>query len=165
MSLPAQLYAVPQVARPARHIAVVDRKKTAVADHERDVRTKRKIEQADRVLNQLADRSKMLAAQIKALQRIKNAADARYEKIEDRIVREMTAARLEKAPGLRVTFSTRLAPASLIVDNENLIPAEYFNEKIVSTVDKVAIKAAIERGVEFKEGALHLAQKVSLIRK
>lgn len=133
------------------------------AEREKELRTKRKIDQAAGVLDRIDARTKQLQAQIKLLQRRKNALDARCERIEDRILTEMMDSGLKQATGLQRTFTQRPAPESLVVDDETLIPAEYLRESVLSAPDKVAIKQALAQGAEI--GGVHLQQKISLVRK
>ncbi len=140
------------------------RKAEANAEREAEIRIKRKVEQAHGVLCRLEARSKRLALQMKELQQRKQAADSRAERIEDRILREMGEAGLQKLAGLRITFTARPSgnPA-LFIDDESLIPGEYIKETLVSAVDKLAIKAALARHEEIE--GVRLTQKVSLVRK
>lgn len=137
------------------------RKAEANTERDAETRVKRKVEQAHRVLCQLEARSSRLTLQIKELQRRKTVADTRASAIEDRILQEMGDA--EKVTGLRVTFSKRPAPLALAVLDEKVIPPEYFRETLVSSVDKIAIKAALANGADI--AGVALTQKVSLIRK
>lgn len=149
--------------RPPKPTAAA-RKAEAHAERNAESRVKRKVEQAHAVLNALEARSKDLARQIKALQKRKQATDARLERIEDRILVEMGDAGLDKVAGLRVTFIARPSGnPSLIVDDEKAIPDEYIRETFSTAVDKLAIKAALDKGVTVP--GVSLTQKVSLIRK
>jgi hypothetical protein len=165
MALPANLYAIPELPAPKRKLNVVEKREEVKLSHDREMELKQNIERCDRVLTKLEERRARRTAFIRALQKRNAADDARIAKIEDRTLTWMTANRIDKACGLRTTFTAKPNPASLVVDNESLIPAEYLNEKVVTTPDKVAIKTALAKGVEFPEGAVHLEQGVSLIRK
>lgn len=162
MPAPAAAYANLQLVRPPKPTRA-SRKAEANTERDAETRLKRKIEQAHRVLCQLEARSSRLTLAIKELQRRKAVADARASAIEDRILQEMGAA--EKVTGLRVTFSQRPSPLALAVLDETLIPAAYFHpDKLVpGAPDKIAIKAALERGEQID--GVKLTQKVSLIRK
>jgi len=149
--------------RPRKPTAI-GRKTEANEQREAETRLKRKIDQAHRVLCKLEARAQRLALQMKELQKRKGATDSRAARIEDRILREMGDAGLEKSAGLRITFSARPSgnPA-LVVDDDKLIPAEYIKETLVSAVDKLAIKAALARGEDI--AGVRLTQSVSLVRK
>ena len=155
-------YANLSLVRPRKPTAI-GRKTEANEQREAESRLKRKIDQAHAVLSKLEARSRRFALQMKELQQRKAAADNRAARIEDRILREMGDAGLEKSAGLRITFSLRPAPLALDVLDEKSIPREYFREKLTSSVDKLAIKAALERGEDI--AGVRLTQKVSLIRK
>lgn len=140
------------------------RKAEAQTERHAESRVKRKVEQTHRVLNTLEGRSKDLARQIKALQKRKQAADARAERIENRALQEMSTAGLAQVAGLRISLIARPSgnPA-LIVDDEKLIPEQYFREALVTSVDKLAIKAALDRHEDV--AGVHLVQSVGLVRK
>ena len=53
--------------------------------------------------------------------------------------------------------------ASLVVEDQSQIPSEYVRTKKQNEPNKVAIKVALERGVEI--GGVRLVQSISLIRK
>lgn len=147
-----------------RKPTVADRKAEAQSERHAESRVKRKVEQAHRVLTALEGRSKALALQIKALQRRKQAAEARIELIEDRALEEMSAAGLQTLAGLRISLIARPSGnPRLIVDDEKLIPEQYFREELITSVDKLAIKAALDRHEEI--AGVHLTQSVSLVRK
>ncbi|HZQ53297.1 MAG TPA: siphovirus Gp157 family protein [Bryobacteraceae bacterium] len=128
-----------------------------------ELRQARKCDQAARVLDKLEARSASLAAEIKALQKRKAAIDARYTRIEDRVIAELQGAGYDRFHGIRAEFQLRNAPLALQVENESAIPPHFFREKIVTSVDKIAVKAAIEAGEDVP--GCSLTQKVSLIRK
>jgi Siphovirus Gp157 len=163
MPLPANLYAVPDVAPPQRKLSLAAKRERAKAGQEKELRLKRKCDQADRVLSKIETRCASLAQQIKILHKRKAFLEARAAKIEDRCLEEMSAAGLEKICGMRIALIARPAPAALVVDDESLIPIGYIREKLVSSVDKVAIKSDLAKGVEV--AGVHLEQKVSLLRK
>jgi hypothetical protein len=77
----------------------------------------------------------------------------------------MAAARLDKAAGLRVTFSTRANPLSLVIDDEAAVPAKWLRETQLSAPDKLAIKAALAADPDLEIAGVHLEQGVSLVRK
>jgi hypothetical protein len=161
MSLPASAYAIVPNPPPQRASAV-QRKAAAREEHSREARLKCKIDQASRVLDRIDRQAAALAAQMNALAVRKAALTRRTERIEDRVLSEMLANRLEKVSGNRVTFTARAAAAALVVDNESLVPSEFLREKLVSSVDKIAIKLALAKGADVP--GVSLAQKVSLIR-
>jgi phage-related minor tail protein len=177
--IPASAYAnlalVPP--RTAAKTTTHARQLEAVAERDRELLLKRKIDQANHVLDRLEARSLAFKRQIAALQKRKNRAEARHERIEDRIIGDMLDARLDKACGLHATFTTRPNAASLMIDHDELIPPEFLRHIPASEEpDKVALKAALAKRADetpeaYKErtaplfAAVHLEQSVSLIRK
>jgi hypothetical protein len=180
MPIPASAYAnvlhlVPPAAlkkptAPARQAA-------AELAREAELRLKRKIDQANRVLDRLEARGIEQGIALKALQKRKAATLARIERIEDRALAEMSKASLDKASGIRYTFEARQNAASLLVDHDELVPKEFRRTIPESDApDKVAMKAFLQKrtgetDADYEErtaalsAAVHLEQTVSLIRK
>jgi len=157
-----------------RLYAVVSHQPAAAPAHKRqaaDIRqekadefqAKKAIDRTNAVLDRLEARAAAYAKQIACLQRRKRLAEARFERVEDEVIKRMQAALLTKADGFHVQFSTRVAPPSLVVDDEAAIPSEYIREKYVSEPMKVEIKAALALGVEIP--GVRLTRKISLLRK
>jgi hypothetical protein len=171
MALPASLYAnIPQrgpqlVPAPATKPIAHERKAAAAPERERELRVKQKIDQADRVLDRLEARSAQLAAEINRLQARKAHTTGRRDRVESRILSEMTAAGLERAAGNSARWTAKPNAQSLVVDDESLIPAEYLRETLASAADKIAIKAALARDPDLTIAGCHLEQSVSLVRK
>ena len=165
MPLPVTAYSNLSLVRPTPKRTAATVKASANAERNAEDRLRRKIEQANRVLDRLAAREKLLAGRIKTLQGRRAVNYRRTERIEDRILTEMIEAGLKSCSGLRCSMTARPAPAALVVDDESLIPSEYKPEKTVVSVDKMAIKAALARDGELVIEGCHLEQKVSLIRK
>jgi hypothetical protein len=155
--IPLAKYANVPAYTPSPRLQVVE------PDRSAELRQARKIDQANGVMDQCEAASAALAAEIKALQKRKAAIDARYTKIEERIIREMQAGGFEKCHGKKTAFELRNAPLALQVADESQVPQEYLREKLATSVDKVALKAAIIKGLEIS--GCSLTQKVSLIRK
>jgi hypothetical protein len=164
LSNPA-LYAVVSPARKAPAATTTRTRSIAAVRDERtaELKAKRAIDRSNALLDRLETRQANLRKQVAQLQKRISCAGARAQRIEDKILEKMLKAGLEKADGFHVTFATRNAPASLIVDSEADIPAEYFREKLVSSVDKNAIKTAMAKGDEVP--GCHLETKLSLVRK
>ncbi len=152
-------------------------KSEARVQHDAEARLKRKIEQANRVLDALAARESQLSARIGQLSQRKDAALARAQRLEDRILAEMSAAGLAKATGLRTTFAARPCPLALEVKDAKLIPAQYFHtpKPPKPEPDKNAIKAVLARAecpsstpeelaAAAAIGGVRLTQKVALVR-
>jgi Siphovirus Gp157 len=135
---------------------------SAKASRERESGVKRAIDRADQVLSSLEARAAGFDRAIKALQARKKHALVRATAIEERVIELMSEAGLDKLVGNRATLSKRANALSLVVDDLNLIPAAYLRTKTITETDKVAIKVALDRGVEIS--GVHLTQSISLIR-
>jgi hypothetical protein len=163
MAIPASAYAnLALVPKPAAK-ATKPRAPEVAAKRDAELHLKRKLEQANTILNRLEARLEAKASAIRCLQKSKNMTAARIERIEDRFLNGMIAARVEKLSGLTTVFTTRQNAASLMIDDDSLIPDQYIRETLTSAPDKVAIKAALARDEEVP--GCHLEVSVSLIRK
>jgi hypothetical protein len=181
MAIPASAYAnlhlvPPPAAKPAKPIASA-RQQAALRERDRELRLKEKIDQANGILDLLEARGIAQGIELKAIQKRKAATLERIERIEDRILQEMANANLEKACGIRYTFTKRENAASLLVDHDELVPKEF--RRIVpasDAPDKVAMKAFLVRRIDEDDAAfeartaalsaaVHLEQSVTLLRK
>lgn len=97
-----------------------------------------------------ADNDRILALGIKErmtelaarLSRMEN----RYEGKRELIASTMAAADLKKIEAPDWTLSLRRIPPSVVIQNEELIPEQFKKSKTVVSVDKAALKAALETG-------------------
>jgi hypothetical protein len=148
--------------------SAAERKAEAASQRDAEARLKRKVEQANAVLDRLEERASYQAAVIKAMTRRKAATLARIERIEDRILREMDAAGLTEVTGIRSKMRSQLAAAALEIVDESLIPRMYFNTPKAppATPDKVAIKKALaaDDDLDPRDWGCKLTSKVSLVR-
>jgi hypothetical protein len=162
--IPLSKYANTPAFTPApKPVPAPDRKLELERERAQQTRLARKADQAARVLDKLEAQSAKFAARIRRLQKRKTALDARYTKVEDRVIAELQGAGYDRFHGLRSEFQLRNAPLALQVEDESAIPPHFVREKIVTSVDKVAIKAAMQAGEDVP--GCSLTQKVSLIRK
>ena len=143
--------------------SVHEQREAAAAERQAERHLKEKIDQTHRVLTKLEARAAAYGSLIKEMQRRKNALEARAERIEDRCLEQMHEARLNEVNGIRCRFTCRPAPPAVEVIDESAIPAEYLREKVLSSPDKIAIKAALARGEDV--AGVQLTQKIYLIRK
>lgn len=136
---------------------------------ETEARLKRKVEQANTILDRLEARAVTQAAAQRELAKRKAATLARIERIEDAILTEMHNAGLEKISGLRCTMRSQPAAASLEIVNSLLIPKQYMvpPKPAPASPDKVAIKKALAADDELDPAAwgVKLSTTISLIRK
>ncbi len=141
--------------------ASAPRRKTAELPEQKlaELKGKKAVDRASKILDRLEGRIEAYDVEIKRLQKRKALAHTRWERVQDECLERMIGAGLDKADAFEVTFS----PAALEVLDESLIPDEYIREKITTSADKIAIKAALARGLEI--AGVRLTQKLSLIRK
>ena len=67
----------------------------------------------------------------------------------------------EKAKGEQFTFKRRKFPPRVVVADERLLPKEYIKEKITTSIDKIAIKKALQNGDEVAGASLEQRQGVA----
>jgi hypothetical protein len=128
-----------------------------------EAKLKRAIDRTARLLDRLEARASGYDEQIKCLKARREAASRRAKHIEEQTLTLMGEAGLEKLTGTKVTLLMRANPPSLVVEDQCQIPSEYIRTKSTNEPKKVAIKVALERGVEI--GGVRLVQTISLIRK
>lgn len=143
-------------------LSAPERRREAERERAAEQKRKRDIDRAADLLDRLDARMNALSLSIAKLQRVKARMDARRERIEDRILGLMIEGRFARLDGYHRSFTTRSAPAALVVDDESKLPPEYFREKLVRACDKNAIKAALQRGEEIE--GVSLRQKMVLKR-
>jgi len=103
-----------------------------------------------------------------ALQRIKareSATKNKAKRLREYLIENMVKTGIKKVEALDHTFSvTLLAPrASMIIDDEITIPAEFLTEAKSYVVDKAALKKALETGLT--TSAAHLEYRQGLMIK
>lgn len=148
---------------PFRRLSLPEQRRQAERERSAELKRKRDIDRAAELLDRLEARMNALSRSIARLQRTKSIMAARYERIEDRVLTLISEGRLARLDGFQRSFTTRDAPAALAVDHEELVPDEYFREKLIREVDKNAVKQALAKGAVI--AGVRLTQKVSLLRK
>jgi hypothetical protein len=170
--------AILQPPRPIRQSSAA-LKLAAIAEHERELRFKRKVDQTNSILDRHEARIEKFSLQIAALQKRKTFLQARAKRIEDRALTELETLGAKKLAGMRHELEARpCGNPTVVVDNESLIPPKYMRQPPTppKAPDKVAIKTALTRGYapdateqEIAEAqsiqGVHLAQTVSLVRR
>ena len=89
---------------------------------------------------------------------------ARFETREDRkrqaVAQAMEAAVIKKIEAPEFTISLRNNPSKVVITDETRIPAEFWKEKIVKTLDRTLLKEALETdivpGAELSNGGASL---------
>lgn len=167
--LPKSLYANVQAFQPsAKHVnadieIAGSPKAAAIVARAAELEQAHKVDQFARIQDKGRARSEALAAQIKALQKRKAHVDARNQRHEERFITELQAGGYDKIHGFHAEYALKPAPLALQVLDESQIPDEYIRTSFVTAPDKIAIKAALQRGEEINGVAL--TQKVTLCRK
>jgi Gp157 protein len=145
------------------------RKATARVQDEAEARFKAKVDQCNRVLDALEELDQRLAKQIKEYQRRRSALASRIDRIQDAALEYMAAAGVEKLTGIRTSLQSRLAPPSLEVVDQTLIPREYLRQPKTPppAPNKAAIKDALaaREDVQPADWGCKLLSKITLLRK
>lgn len=81
------------------------------------------------------------------------------------IIRDyMVSSNLTSTQSGSYSLTVRAGVASVLINDEELIPAEYMVEKVTYSPDKKAIKAAIESGLEVKGAELLYGESSLMVR-
>lgn len=159
------LFAVPA---PALKVSGAERKAAAKVERSAEAEVKFQVDRADAILDRLEARAAVFARYVKAYQKRRTAALARYEKIEDEIIAIMEENNVCVLAGVRCSMRLQPAPEALEVLDEALVPNEFMRpSKTTYSVDKVAVKNALAANDELDPRAwgVKLTSKISLIRK
>lgn len=103
------------------------------------------------VIKNLEGQALMIDEEIKRLQERSKSIKSNCKRVQDYLLGTMLDTGKMKFTTSHFTFSTRKSEA-VVVEAEELIPAEYIKEKLTTSVDKTALKKAIKQG-EVIEGA------------
>jgi DNA gyrase/topoisomerase IV subunit A len=97
------------------------------------------------IMKQFDNDASIIEAEINRLRALLNKADQRKELFKQRLSEAMQQFGVEKITTPLLKLSFRKSEAVEITDGES-IPAEYYDEKIVTTLSKTRIKEAIKAG-------------------
>lgn len=100
----------------------------------------------------IEEQESALAKELKALQMQKKQFEAALETLELLVKQEFVDEGLQSDEGRNFKFNVSESQGALIVENEKMIPSEFFEEKVVRTLNKEKLKAAITMGM-FIDGA------------
>ena len=92
-------------------------------------------------------------SEIKRLQGLKKVRDNAITRMKSALLEAMQVYGIEKVESPTLTLSIRNNPESVEVLNEIQVDRRYWNEKVVWSLDKVAVKKAIQSG-EAVEGCV-----------
>ena len=100
-------------------------------------------------------------ARIEKLKKLKARAGRTKERVANIAANFLTAMGKEKAKGDQFTFKRRKFPPRVVVADESALPKEYIKEKITTSIDKIAIKKALQNGDEVTGASLEQRQGVA----
>lgn len=114
-------------------------------------------------LNQLSVDEKQIDAEIERLTKRKKSTANAYSSLHDLLMWQMQNFGKEEIKDATISIKVKENPVSVLIHDENLIPAHYKKEKITVTVDKIALKKAHADGFEI-DGAVFVRNKKLTIK-
>lgn len=97
-------------------------------------------------LTHLDDQAKLAGEEIKRLQLRKSSFEAQAERLKRYTISIMQEHMLPKLEGKYNTLALRQCPPSVEINDEAAIPSSFQTVKTVVSIDKTAIKKAIQQG-------------------
>lgn len=98
--------------------------------------------------------------EIERLKKLKARAGRTKERVTNIAANFLTAMGKDNAKGDQFTFKRRKFPPRVVVADEKLLPREYIKEKVLTSIDKMAIKKALQNGDEVAGASLEQRQGV-----
>lgn len=98
--------------------------------------------------------------EIERLKKLKARAGRTKERVTNIAANFLTAMGKDNAKGDQFTFKRRKFPPRVVVADEKLLPKEYIKEKVLTSIDKIAIKKALQNGDEVAGASLEQRQGV-----
>lgn len=98
--------------------------------------------------------------EIERLKKLKARAGRTKERVTNIAANFLTAMGKDNAKGEQFTFKRRKYPPRVVVADEKLLPKEYIKEKVLTSIDKIAIKKALQNGDEVAGASLEQRQGV-----
>lgn len=99
--------------------------------------------------------------EIERLKKLKARAGRTKERVTNIAANFLTVMGKDNAKGDQFTFKRRKFPPRVVVADERLLPKEYIKEKITTSIDKIAIKKALQNGEEVTGASLEQRQGVA----
>lgn len=99
--------------------------------------------------------------EIGRLRKLKERAGRTKERVANIAANFLTTMGKDKAKGDQFTFKRRKFPPRVVVADEKLLPKEYIKEKITTSIDKIAIKKALQSGEEVTGASLEQRQGIA----
>ena len=124
----------------------------------------RKVDSVAQFLAHCESQQQFAAEEIKRLQERKQFWARKEDRLKGYIQVVMESAGLKKLEGRTNTLSLRACPASVEVLDEAAVPEEYTVVKVESSVDKKAVNAALEDGIEIP-GVRLITDRKAVVRK
>jgi hypothetical protein len=101
---------------------------------------------------QQADQVEAIAEKIKRLQALKKSRESRLERVKAGYVEFLTALNKKKIETPNGNMTIAKTPGAVIIDSVDRLPPAYTTTTVNIVPNKVAIKSALQRGIEI-EGA------------
>lgn len=124
-----------------------------------------KIDYVARLSDQLDIQAKEVAKQIKELQSKKRMIENAGDNLDLFIKQEMSDEGMIGMEGDRFKFSLSDSQGSLLIDNEGLIPEEFFEEKIERVLNKEKLKAALTLGMVIEGASIKKGHRLMIKEK
>lgn len=99
--------------------------------------------------------------EIDRLRKLKERAGRTKERVANIAANFLTTMGKDKAKGDQFTFKRRKFPPRVVVADERLLPKEYIKEKITTSIDKIAIKKALQSGEQVTGASLEQREGVA----
>ena len=100
--------------------------------------------------------------EIKRLQDLKKAKNNAIDRMKESVLNAMNIYGIEKVTSPTITVSIRKNPESVEIINEEQIPSKFLKEKTTVSIDKVAIKKAIQSGENIEGAVLTRSESLSI---
>jgi hypothetical protein len=101
-------------------------------------------------------------SEIKRLQGLKKVRDNAITRMKSALLEAMQVYGIEKVASPTLTLSIRNNPESVEVLNEIQVDRRYWNEKVIWSLDKVAVKKAIQSGEAVEGCVLMRTQSIQI---
>lgn len=113
------------------------------------------------VYRMIAQQSENIANEIKRLEALKKHCDSEADRVKAYITQacEMTGTESIKGTFANITFRTS---KQTIIDDADILPAEYVTQKTTYTPNKTAIKKAIEEGKEVQGAHIAVVKNIQI---
>ena len=114
------------------------------------------------VFRNLETYSEDIAEEIKRLQAIKKRVEREKDRVEDYLTQACEMTGTESLRGVYANISFRNNPLHTVIDDESLLPEEYFIVKTEKKPNLTAIKEAIKSGKEVQGAHLESERKICI---